>query len=130
MQDKNDLASLWIQKAEHDLIAAESLIITQQFLTDIICFHCQQASEKFIKAYLIFLEIDFEKSHDLDYLLGLIENRDDFDTSLYDSICKLENFAVELRYPNQIFEPSLDEAKAALESSWKIKKIILQKIKF
>lgn len=128
MQDKNDLASLWIQKAEHDLIAAESLIITQQFLTDIICFHCQQASERFIKAHLIFLEIDFENSHDFDYLLGLIESREDFNTSLYNLTSNLENFAVELRYPNQKFEPTLEETKLAISAAKEIKSIILSKI--
>ena len=51
MEDKKELVRQWIQKAEHDLSAAQSLIVTNPNLTDVICFHCQQVSEKYIKAY-------------------------------------------------------------------------------
>jgi len=124
MEDKKELVQLWIQKAEDDLLAAESLIISHPSLTAIICFHCHQSSEKFIKAWLVFLEVEFTKSHDLDYLLGLIELRNDFDSKLYLLIDKLENFAVEMRYPNQKFDPTFDETKLALSAAKDIKEIV------
>ena len=78
---------------------------------------------------MVELEVFFEKSHDLDYLLGLIEHRNDFDISIYDHIDKLENFAVEMRYPNQKFEPTLEETKLALDAAIRIKTIIISKMK-
>ena len=128
MEDKGELVKLWLNKSQHDLIAAEALLKSCPALTDIICFHCQQSAEKNIKAYLVFLEIDFQKTHDLDYLLGLIEHRNDFDSILYDLIDMLENFALEMRYPNQKFEPTLEEANLALTAALKIESILLSKI--
>ena len=129
MADENNLIQQWIKKAEDDLTAAEFLIKAENILTSIVCFHCQQSAEKFIKAYLVQLNIEFGNSHDLDYLLGLIEKRNDFESGLYNLIDKFENFAVELRYPNQKFEPTVEETKTAFEASIKVKSIILSKIK-
>ncbi|MBN2050303.1 MAG: HEPN domain-containing protein [Spirochaetales bacterium] len=36
---------------------------------EIICFHCQQAAEKALKAYLAYNEIRPPKTHDLDELI-------------------------------------------------------------
>lgn len=129
MENKSNLVQQWIQKAEDDLSAAEFLIKSENILTSIVCFHCQQSAEKFIKAYLVHLNIEFGNSHDLDYLLGLIEMRNDFEPSLYTIIDRFENFAVEVRYPNQKFEPAVEDAQVALEASIKVKSIILSKIK-
>ncbi|MBU4486383.1 MAG: HEPN domain-containing protein, partial [Candidatus Delongbacteria bacterium] len=38
---------------------------------DTVTFHCQQAVEKYLKAYLIYLVIDFKFTHDSVYLLDL-----------------------------------------------------------
>mgnify|MGYP000307964815 CR=1 FL=1 len=37
--------------------------------TSTICFHAQQAVEKYLKAFLILHDIDFPRTHDVDYLL-------------------------------------------------------------
>jgi HEPN domain-containing protein len=41
-------------------------------LHDQICFHCQQASEKFMKALLEELGLSVPKTHDLENLLALL----------------------------------------------------------
>ena len=39
-------ARRWVEKAEHDLIAAEhTMKLAHEGLTDIVCFHCQQCKE-------------------------------------------------------------------------------------
>ncbi len=51
-------------------IGAQHLIeIKQDLPLDTVCFHVQQCAEKYIKAYLIYCEIDFKKSHDLGELI-------------------------------------------------------------
>ena len=40
MEDKGELVKLWLNKSQHDLIAAEALLKSCPALTDIICFHC------------------------------------------------------------------------------------------
>ena len=42
---------------------------------DTIAFHTQQSVEKYLKALLIFLQIEFKRSHDLIYFLELINTK-------------------------------------------------------
>jgi HEPN domain-containing protein len=43
----------WIEKAEHDLMSAQRLLEIEPMILDNACFHCQQAVEKCLKAFLI-----------------------------------------------------------------------------
>ncbi|MBA4394903.1 MAG: hypothetical protein C0407_15230 [Desulfobacca sp.] len=60
--DKSDLVREWMNKAERDIGMAELALVNKPEYTDAICFHCQQAAEKYLKAYLVFLNIRFEKN--------------------------------------------------------------------
>jgi len=71
MGNKAELIREWMHKAEHDLGMAELALENRPEYTDSICFHCQQAVEKYLKAYLVFLDIRFERKHNLGYLLDL-----------------------------------------------------------
>jgi HEPN domain-containing protein len=63
----------WVEKAEHDLIAAEhTLTLEENCPLDTICFHTQQCAEKYIKAFLVQESIGFPKTHDLRALMQLI----------------------------------------------------------
>ncbi len=66
-----DFVQEWLDKAEADLEAAEILAASamQDYFT--CAFHCQQACEKFLKAYLVRHQIEFRKTHDLGQLLKL-----------------------------------------------------------
>lgn len=44
----------WLAKAEHDLLNIENNLKAQQIPWDTICFHAQQAAEKYLKALLVF----------------------------------------------------------------------------
>ena len=52
----------WIEKADRDLGTAQLIHAYLPDYLDTIAFHCQQAVEKYLKAYLYFLEIPF-KNH-------------------------------------------------------------------
>ena len=43
--NKDEWINRWIKKAETDLSAAEKLCSFPDMLSDIVCFHCQQAVE-------------------------------------------------------------------------------------
>jgi HEPN domain-containing protein len=47
-----DLARQWIAKAHNDLLTVENNLNAEQIPFDTVCFHCQQAAEKFLKAKL------------------------------------------------------------------------------
>ena len=59
----------WMEKAEHDLIAAKLIIEHQPTILDIACFHCQQAVEKYLKTFLVFKKEEFPRTHNLDLLI-------------------------------------------------------------
>jgi HEPN domain-containing protein len=79
---------------------------------DISVYHCQQAAEKAIKAWLVSQEIPFAKTHDLERLL---------DCAGSDSLAHLGNhmriltpYVVEFRYPGDVFEPEESEVVEAI----------------
>lgn len=71
--DRGHLVRLWIQKAEEDMRSAEFLMTMPggpPFAT--VCFHSQQAVEKYLKAALVARDIPFPKIHDIAELVLLL----------------------------------------------------------
>ncbi|MBN1604429.1 MAG: HEPN domain-containing protein [Chitinispirillaceae bacterium] len=111
-----NLVRSWLEKAEHDKGIAEILLNQNSKFTDGICFHCQQAAEKILKACLIFFGINFKKTHNLVYLLDLMSSVEIITDKMYESAESLEGYAVEVRYPDAMAMPSLNDAVEALKS--------------
>ena len=50
----------WVLKAENDFTnAVHTLKLKEKCPTDTVCFHAQQAVEKYLKALLVFKNLDF-----------------------------------------------------------------------
>ncbi|MFH1963298.1 MAG: HEPN domain-containing protein [bacterium] len=128
--NSTELIKEWIHKAKHDLGMAGLALENKPEYTDSICFHCQQTVEKYLKAYLVFLDIRFEKKHGLSYLLDLINEKEKVSDEFYEMLENLEDYAVEIRYPDDWFEPTLDEAKDVYEIAKKVEEFVLEKINF
>lgn len=79
-------------------------------------FHAQQAAEKALKAYLVWLDIEFPMTHLLGQLLDLIGSRDDSFESLRDRLEAITAFAVESRDPES-FLPSLTDVWDAISTA-------------
>ena len=122
----NDLVDSWLQKADLDLQAAQKL---EEFhsLSTIVCFHAQQACEKYFKAYLTFLLIDFPKIHNLERLIDLLSNSDNDVMKFKKSCGELSPFAVEARYP-EFNKIESDFSSEAIKTAKEIKKYILSQI--
>ncbi len=110
MKTKKELIRGWLDKAEKDLLSAEHELTFPDAVTETICFHSQQAVEKFLKAYLIYLNISFSKTHEIGELITQCESKDKEISKLKDDADKLTDYAVEVRYPDSYFEPPLEEA--------------------
>ena len=50
-------ANAWLRKAESDLLSADNNLSAAQIPFDVVCYHCQQATEKHLKALLVFLDV-------------------------------------------------------------------------
>jgi len=66
-------AEEWITLADKDLYAAEIMFKEDYSLTNIVAFHCQQAIEKYFKAFLIENDAPLIRTHDLIKLNGMIK---------------------------------------------------------
>lgn len=118
-----DLVQAWLSKAYKDFIIARDALSKGKDYTDIACFHAQQSAEKALKAYLVWLGIEFPKTHVLEDLLDLIAQRE---TALEDwraALQPLTPFAVEARYP-EFSLPSLEEAQQAVDTAGKLLEFI------
>jgi len=127
-KNKIDIVKAWLNKADRDLIVANREINLDKPLTDIICFHAQQAVEKMMKAYLIFLEVEFHKTHDIEDLVVQAAKKDLEIIKLKDKGAELTPYAVESRYP-EFSEPSLSDTKIVLEIAKEFKDYINNYIK-
>ncbi len=107
----------WIEKADHDLGSAKVIYLHLPDYFDTIAFHCQQAVEKYIKAILVFNKIEFQRSHDLVYLLELLSRRIEIDEIRFKKAFTLNSFGVQIRYPNKTIKLTKDELKSAIQIS-------------
>ena len=130
MKAKRELIDSWVAKAEKDLLSAKHELSFSDAVTETICFHCQQAVEKYLKAYLIFLGVSFTKTHEIGELITICENKDSEISVLKEEADKLTDYAIEVRYPDEWFEPTLHDAKESFEIAKKIKEFVLNKITF
>ncbi len=72
--EHREVAKLLLQKAREDLRAAQALVATENQADHVIGFHLQQAVEKALKAVLAERMIEIPRTHDLAYLVELLEN--------------------------------------------------------
>lgn len=114
----------WIDLARQDEASARFLLQMRPLPLEVICFHCQQAAEKLIKAVLAKHGLEIPKTHDLSFLLDLAAEPVPSLASLDELALDLNAFSVVVRYPSHI---PLDEgdAKDALEAVEAMKAAIL-----
>lgn len=121
MKDRNlELALRWLEKADHDLITARQTLALQDGPTDTPCFHAQQAAEKALKAVLTCHQVVFPKIHDLMRLLDMSVLLFPALDAYRESLSELSDYAIDVRYPGDWFEPSRNDAKTALSVAERI----------
>ena len=64
----------WLQKADEDLDFAGSIVEDSPFYAQ-ICFHFQQAAEKYLKALIVAEDLEFQKIYDLVVFLKICSIR-------------------------------------------------------
>ncbi|MFH1777377.1 MAG: HEPN domain-containing protein [Candidatus Omnitrophota bacterium] len=125
---KMTVVRLWFKKAESDIKTIENNIKSKEPPTDTICFHAQQAIEKYVKGALVYFGEHVTKTHDLISLLTQISKHIPELASFENELDEISHYGVEVRYPDILYEPTLEEAQSAYETALKIKDIVLAKI--
>jgi hypothetical protein len=96
----------WLDKAGHDLMSAQRLLEIEPMILDNACFHCQQAIEKGLKAFLaypIFATVD---------------------------PLNINAYAVQGRYPDSNLMPTTAEAKAYYQLALQVQALVTERIVF
>ena len=107
-----ELVHEWFRFANMDLdLAKHTLETMYPPPLEIICYHCQQAAEKFIKGVIISFDIEVEKTHDLSKLLNTLVPLTDIPDTFMESAERLTMFGIRVRYPNEL---PVDETQTKL----------------
>lgn len=118
----------WLARANEDVQVAE-ILLKEDGLPNSVCFHAQQAAEKYLKSFLAFQEKNIRKVHDLVAILTFCEEIDASFDSLREEVDFLNKFYIETRYPGDYSDFTLKDAKEASEVVHKIKEFVMSKIK-
>lgn len=119
----------WLKRARSSLARAKAGKISKEILYEDLCYDAQQAVKKSLKALCIKNGIVFPKTHNIEYLLELLENNS---KENYDEIKEakiLTYYAIETRYPGD-YEPVEDqEYLKAIDIAARVLKWVEFKIK-
>jgi len=116
----------WLAIAREDLMAAKGLLKLELFST--VVYHCQQAAEKFLKAYLVFKNEEPIKTHDLVKLIELCMRFDKNFEKVLEAAKRLNPFSTKFRYPSEYDIPDLADAKLAIKQTQKIATFVIKTI--
>ena len=102
----------WFNFADSDYDSAIILNNAHRKHNEIICYHCQQAVEKYLKAFLCYKGIIPPKIHVLEALCALCSEFDSSFNNIAKDCSYLSPFAVQARYPLEIEITSLNTTKS------------------
>ena len=118
----------WLVKAERDLGLARDAFQMDKDYWDLICYHCQQAAEKFFKAYLIHFNITFPRTHDLELLLNLMDGHEVLPSDFLEKALAINDYSIQVRYSGFPFEPSSTDAADAISIAEIFRLYVLKRI--
>lgn len=112
----------WVARADSDLLNIRNNLGAEEIPWDTICFHAQQAAEKMLKAYLVSRGQAAGRTHDLVALLAEVVAAGGSLQDLEQDCRLLTPYAVMLRYPGVVGEPSEQEGRQAVAAADRIYK--------
>lgn len=115
----NEIVKEWLKKADEDFGFASTSIENTDFFAQ-ICFHFQQAAEKYLKAFIIANKLDFRPVHNLLELLEICKK--DSGIEIIEDDCRYLNpFYIDTRYP--VHWPTHYDKETALKAKDSAEKI-------
>jgi HEPN domain-containing protein len=115
MKQSAKLAKLLLQKAAQDRYAMNHLLDDPLAPNEVVGFHAQQAVEKLVKAVLSQRSVEYQRTHQLQRLVTLLQNAGiSYPPELLEAVA-LTPFAVEFRYD---LLPIRDDAAPPFDRQW------------
>lgn len=104
----------WLSKSLMDIRAAAFELTADPPFAAHAAFHAQQAAEKALKAFLVWHDTPFRKTHDLMEIGRQSVDLDGSLATLLERASVLTPYAWKFRYPGEAQEPTASEAEAAI----------------
>ena len=101
----------WLVETLRDLRRVEILLAATPADVEGALFHCQQAAEKALKAFLTWHDVRFRRIHDLEEIGKQCVQVDQTLGPLMARAETLSEYATRFRYPGARYEPSLEGAR-------------------
>ncbi len=117
----------WLERANRDLKASKLLL--EEGLYEESTFHSQQAVEKALKALLLAVRILPPRTHSIERLLSMLEEKIDVSWAYEMHLPALTYYAIEVRYPSPPVseEEAIDMLDIARKAIERVKLILKEK---
>jgi len=117
----------WLKKASNDLKASKKLSDDDETL-DCSVFHAHQCAEKTFKAFIVCIQDEVPRTHDLGALVVYCGEVDPVLMTLQDASKSLNPYGLNSRYPNDNFYVDKQIAEMAVVMAEKILITIQRKL--
>src|SRR5437763_140097 len=107
-----ELTREWLQTAGEDFASAARLSTGPPIVATVV-FHCQQAAEKALKAFLTWHDRPYRKTHELGVVIDQCIEIDDAFSKLESAADAPTPYAWQYRYPGRT-EPTIEHMETAL----------------
>ena len=115
MKNESDVKE-WLRYADMDILSANHLNeIQYPKPLEIICYHCQQAAEKMLKALILAYDGELQKTHDLGLLVDELSEFVTFSEDILNAADSLTPYGVKIRYPQELNIKEYHVSKALLD---------------
>ena len=118
----------WLIRASRDLRAALHDLSAVPPLLDAVVFHCQQAAEKALKAFLAWHDVPFHRTHSLEELGRQCTLIDPSLLSIVELAAPMTDYAWKYRYPGDAEEPSSEETADAIELATAVLEAVIARL--
>ena len=115
-----ETANTWLKRAKSNMARAKAGRVSSEILFEDLCFDAQQAVEKALKSLCVIHEIVFPKTHDIAYLIELLEEKNVTVPEDVQNAKILTGYAVETRYPGDYEPVDEDDYFKAIEIAEKV----------
>ncbi len=114
-RDVREKVKEWVSFAEDDLrLGLCAVKLKSNVPYRLIAYHAQQCAEKYLKAYLVYRNVDFPYTHSIGALLKLCSKYASWVKELADAD-HLSPYAITARYPGQDEPVAKSDAQKAIE---------------
>jgi HEPN domain-containing protein len=125
--DKTDIIDEWFDIANKDLESAQFLKNMHPAPLEIICYHCQQSAEKYLKGYMVYQDEKIIRTHDLLVLNKKCQKYNTDFSKIEDECLRLTDYGVNVRYPFH-FDLTESDMELAIKDATKIKEFVLKQL--